>query len=273
MPGIASETLGSKSISSVTEPPTITRVSVPIETRAPTGSTNAYVVGPVLIDPAARTATLDTAVGEHTVNHIAVTHCHADHVGGVQYYASETNATVWAYRGHTDRFTEATGVEPDAVAGADTTIGPVTVLETPGHTPEHLTFSVEDVAFVGDLAVAEGSVYIGSDEGDMRVYLSTLRRLLARKFERLYPGHGPVIQHPKRTLTRLLDHRRMREQRVWEAVKTGATTCDEIVATAYDKDLEGVHDLAMDTVVAHIEKLAVEGKMSWDGRRAVASDF
>lgn len=264
---------GNKSIFSVADHPTITRVPVPVDTRAPNSETNAYLVGVVLIDPPAQTARLDEAVTAHAVEHIAVTHYHPDHVGGVQYYAAETNAQVWATQGRTAAFTDATGVKPDAVASAGTAIGPVTVLETPGHAPEHLTFRLDQRAVVGDLAVADGSVYIGSVEGDMRAYLTALRRLRAMGFEQLFPGHGPVIEDANRVLERLITHRQMRERRVLEAVRRGATSPEAIVDAAYEKDLEGVYDLAVDAVKAHLEKLRVERKVSWDGQSVVASDF
>ncbi|HMB49646.1 MAG TPA: MBL fold metallo-hydrolase, partial [Natronoarchaeum rubrum] len=47
---------------------------------------------------------------------------------------------------------------------------------------------------------------------------------------------------------------------------------DAVVEAAYDKDLSGVRDLARRAVIAHLEKLAVEGAVEWDGERARPSD-
>jgi len=41
--------------------PSVERVPVPVDTRAPGGTTNAYVAGGLLVDPAARTDALDAA--------------------------------------------------------------------------------------------------------------------------------------------------------------------------------------------------------------------
>jgi len=122
----------------------------------------------------------------------------------------------------------------------------------------------------GDLAVAEGSVVVGAPQGDMRAYVSSLRRVHATNPDRLYPAHGRVIDDPRATCQRLVDHRRDRERRVLAAVRDGAATTDEILEAAYDKDLSGVEDLARATVVAHLEKLAVESRVAWDGSRATA---
>jgi len=40
------------------------------------------------------------------------------------------------------------------------------------------------------------------------------------------------------------------------------------VDAAYEKDVSDVRDLARATVRAHLEKLAVEGHVRWDGERA-----
>jgi len=144
----------------------------------------------------------------------------------------------------------------------------VTVIDTPGHAPEHVAFATDGAVVSGDLAVAEGSVVVGAPEGDVRAYLASLRRLHARNPDVLLPGHGPRIETPRETCARLINHRLARERRVRDAVHDGAATLDEILEAAYEKDLTGVRDLARGTVLTHLEKLAVEGAISWDSERA-----
>jgi glyoxylase-like metal-dependent hydrolase (beta-lactamase superfamily II) len=285
--------------------------SLPVQTRAPSGTTNAYVVGSercLLVDPAARSSTLDTVVATSDVAAIAVTHTHPDHVGAVAGYAAETDAELLARR--PDRFREATGVEPDRQISEGSTIqtgvGPVSVLDVPGHAADHVAFELPDggragsgaseeyedrggTVLAGDLAVVEGSVAVGAPEGDLRAYLTSLRRLWARNPRRLYPGHGPAIggavvtddgpvrtdsghvesrssggPEPRTVLERLIRHRLDREARVLAAVQTGTSTLDAVVDAAYEKDISAVRDLAQATVRAHVEKLAVEGSILFD---------
>jgi glyoxylase-like metal-dependent hydrolase (beta-lactamase superfamily II) len=250
---------------------TVERVAVPVDTRAPGGQTNAYLVGEtdaLLVDPPARSPALDEAVAARDLAHVAVTHTHPDHVGGVAHYAAETGATVWMRRGRTDRFERATGVAPDRTLGEGTRIdvgdAAVSVVETPGHAPDHVAFETPAGTLCGDLAVAEGSVVVGAPEGDLSAYLISLRRLLARDPDRLYPGHGPEVATPSATLERLIRHRLERERRVEQAVLDGATTVDAVLDAAYEKDLDGVRDLARATVIAHVEKLATAGRVRWD---------
>ena len=250
------------------------RIHVPTSTRAPDGTTNAYVLGSgdaLVVDPAALTDDLRGAVVDRCGGHVAVTHHHPDHVGAVAEAARAFGLTVWAREGREREFTAATGVDPDRTFSPGDTLpvaDGVPVVDTPGHAPEHVAFGVDGGLVSGDLAVAEGSVVVGPPEGDMRAYLSSLRRVHARNPDRLFPGHGTVVDNPRATCSRLIDHRLQRERAVLGAVTAGATTPDDIVDAAYEKDVSAVRDLARATVVAHLEKLAVEGRVRWDGERA-----
>ncbi len=249
------------------------RVNVPSETRGRAGSTAAYILADeLLVDPAGRTDDLDRVLRDSPVSHVAVTHHHPDHVGGVAACARAFDLTVWAQAGRTDSFATATGVEPDRTFRPGATIPAgddrIEVLDTPGHAPEHVGFVGPEGLVSGDIAVAEGSVVVGAPEGDMRAYLTTLRRVSARDPDRLFPAHGPVIDDPRAACDRLLSHRRNRERRVLSAVQADARSVAEILDAAYRKDIGDVRDLARATVVAHLEKLAVEGRVSWDGERA-----
>lgn len=247
----------------------LTRVDVPAATRAPTGETAAYVLGrrdALLVDPGGRTDALDDAVREQAAAHLAVTHHHPDHVGAVAAYADAFDLTVWARTGRCASFADATGVEPDRSFQPGSSIPPgVRVLGTPGHAPEHVGFVASGGVVTGDLAVADGSVVVGAPEGDMRAYLSSLRRLHARDPTRLLPAHGPEIENPRATCERLLAHRRHREKSVLDAVDAGANRLAEITDVAYEKDISGVRDLARATVLAHLEKLVVENRVSRTG--------
>ena len=251
----------------------VERVAVPVETLAEAGTTNAYLVGAdpaVLVDPAAPSGALEGAVARRGVEHVLVTHAHPDHVGAVERYADD--ATLWACAGFEGRFESVAGVAPDRTLsdGDVVTAGgaAVTALATPGHAPDHLAFAVGGGVLTGDLVVAEGSVVVGAEEGDMAAYLDSLARIRERDPDVLHPGHGPRIDGPQAELDRLIEHRNERERRVLDAVQAGARTPDDVVDAAYDKDLSGVRDLAVSTVVAHLRKLADEDRVTWDGERA-----
>lgn len=249
--------------------------------RTPAGTTNAYVVGSdpaVLVDPGAPAAALDAALDGRSVAHVLVTHAHPDHVGGLARYAAQTGATVWGRRGYERRFADAAGRPPDRTCSEGATVplddGTLRVVDVPGHAPDHVGFVVTDgtsgqwdAVFCGDLARADGSVAVAAPYGDLRAYLTSLRRLHARDPGVLLPGHGPRIDAPRGTLARLLAHRRNRDSRVLAAVERGARDVESVLEAAYDRDLSGVRDLARATVRAHLEKLSRERRLRWDPAR------
>ncbi|GAA0653190.1 MBL fold metallo-hydrolase [Salarchaeum japonicum] len=239
------------------------RISVPVATRAPTGATNAYLADGVLLDPAARSDALDRRVAAADIDHVAVTHTHEDHVGALAHYAAETGATVWARAGRAERFAAATGVTPDRTFREGDRVGPLTVLETPGHAPDHVAFAGGGELAIGDLAMAESSIFVGTRDGDMRAYYASLRRLLARDADALHPGHGHAIANPDERIADLLARRVRRERNVERAVREGARAIDDIVDAAYSRNVADVRDLATETVRAHLEKLDIEGRVRW----------
>ena len=246
----------------------IARYAVPVEAPVPGGATNAYVLGDderLLVDPAVRTPELDDAADD--VDHVAVTHTHPDHVDAVADYATRADAIVWAHASFAERFADATGVEPDRLFRPGDTIAAtgVSVMATPGHAPDHVAFVVDNEAVAGDLVFADGSVFVGTPDGDVRTYLASLRRLLARDFETLHPGHGAPIENPDERIRETYFHRRDRERSVRAAVESGAETVDEILDAAYEKALGDARSLAAKVVRAHLQKLAVEGHVEWDG--------
>lgn len=252
----------------------VRRIDVTVPTAAPAGQTAVYVIGSdavLVVDPATADSAVVSVLRDASDVHLAATHHHPDHVGGVADLVETLDPTVWARAGRVAAFTDVTGVHPDRTFGPGDRLpvaDGVDVVDTPGHAAEHVAFGTASELVTGDLAVAEGSVVVGGPGADMRAYLTSLRRIHARPPARLYPAHGPTIEDVRATCRRLIAHRLDRERRVLAAVEAGARTPAAIVDRAYDKDLSGVRDLALATVETHLDKLAVEGRISWDGHAA-----
>ncbi len=257
----------------------VTRHPVETTTRAPTGSTNAYLVGTdpaMLVDPAGERTNSTEPLPNVGSNTSSRTHTPTTSVLPTPTPPRRVRPSGPDAATSTDF--DATGRSPDRTVSPETSItlgdDAVRVLEAAGHAPDHvaLVAGQNGPILCGDCAVRDGSVVVGTPEGDIRAYVRTLRRLWTIDPPTLFPGHGPVVDAPRETLERLLEHRARRERRVLAAVDSGAQTLEEILGTAYEKDLSGVYDLAEATVVCHLETLDAEGRLAWTGNERDRSE-
>ncbi len=137
-------------------------------------------------------------------------------------------------------------------------IGPFEVVATPGHSPDHLTFVVDDVAFTGDAVLGEGSVFV---MGQLARYLDGLARLRARGLSLIAPGHGPVIDDPESKLSRYIEHRLAREAALVSALAAGRRTTGDLLDAAWPDAPPQLRYAAAITLDAHLEKLSAEGRL------------
>ncbi len=175
--------------------------------------TNCYIVrrsggsACVLIDPGYEPETILRRVAELglTVEAIALTHGHFDHVGGVPQIAAQTHCAVWIGRadcekhhnpiqaflfplGNKAAFPISFYQPGEALSAAGLTF---TVYETPGHTCASVCLLCEDALFTGDTlfhGTCGRTDLPGGDRAAMGKSMEFLRNLeFSGKF---YPGHG-----------------------------------------------------------------------------------
>jgi glyoxylase-like metal-dependent hydrolase (beta-lactamase superfamily II) len=91
--------------------------------------------------------------------------------------------------------------------------------------------------------------------------MASLERLATVPATVLYPGHGPVLDEPARTVRQYLDHRREREAQVLAALAAGDETPAQIVARVYADVDTALHPAAERSVRAHLDKLAAEQRV------------
>lgn len=235
--------------------------------------TNTYLVGtrePLLIDTGAGVPEYVRLL-EHYLRHrgwsrpsrVLLTHRHRDHVGGVDQLRERFPGLPVAKRlSRDDRLPE--GIE-DLRDGQRIVTGGATLiaLATPGHASDHLCFYLEEeqAVFTGDLVLGGSTSVIPPDDGDLLDYLASLRRLLGLPLRRLYPAHGPVIEDGPGRITEYLEHRRMRERQLVEALADGPATIPDLVRRVYVDVAPALHSTAALSVEAHLRKLRREGRV------------
>jgi glyoxylase-like metal-dependent hydrolase (beta-lactamase superfamily II) len=134
----------------------------------------------------------------------------------------------------------------------------LTAVFTPGHAIDHFCFwdPAAKALFAGDMVVRGSTVMIPATEGGgLRAYLASLERLRALGPERIYPGHGPVIDDPLDVIAQYLEHRRMREVQVAACLADGVTDPAAIVARIYPDLSADLRPAARATIEAHLQKL------------------
>jgi glyoxylase-like metal-dependent hydrolase (beta-lactamase superfamily II) len=222
--------------------------------------TNTWIVGtgPAwVIDPGPALAAHVAAVADEVerrggLGGIALTHRHADHDEAVPALLARFPAAVAAGGGEVDV----------ALADGDA-FGPLRVLATPGHAPEHLAFGLETqrVAFSGDAVLGEGSVFVAPGPGSLAGYLDGLRRLRAWGPRLICPGHGPLVTDPVAKLDEYLAHRAAREDALVAALAGGRRTTDELLDAVWSDVPAALRPAAAVTLAAHLDKLGEEGRL------------
>jgi glyoxylase-like metal-dependent hydrolase (beta-lactamase superfamily II) len=259
--------------------PGVRVVALRTPTLPPATHTACYLVGPsdgageiFVVDPASpypdQQAALDAildreiAEGRH-IGGVLLTHHHADHVGG----AARVMARDVPVMAHAE--TAARLKIPIARELADGDwCGPVRAVFTPGHAPGHLCFHdpASGALIAGDMVAGVGTILIDPSEGDMRLYLESLEKMRALGASVLGPAHGPMIRDPDAKLREYVAHRSMREGRVLAALQAvGRATPAQLVPVAYADTPKLLWGLAERSLVAHLVKLAADGRARREG--------
>jgi glyoxylase-like metal-dependent hydrolase (beta-lactamase superfamily II) len=206
--------------------------------------TNTYVVGRFVIDPGPALPThldsIRTAVNG-SIEGVVLTHSHADHAEAADLFDA-----------------------PVVLPRDGESVGPLTALATPGHSPDSVCLLMGRTCFTGDTVLGEGSVFIAPGEGSLSAYLDSLRRLRSLDLEVLCPGHGPYVWDPAAKLDEYIAHRLDRERRLVDALSSGLRTEEELLDAAWSEVPASLRPAAALTLGAHLEKLRSEGRLPAD---------
>lgn len=222
--------------------------------------TNSYVSGNVVIDPGPaideHIARLIEKAGE--IAAILITHRHGDHAPAARPLRERTGARVYAPRGVLDD----TVVDVRLEDGMKVEIGEfrVEAIATPGHTAEHFCFlSSDGDLFTGDMVLGAGTSAVFPPDGNMADYLASLRKLIALRPSRIYPGHGPVRDDGLALLEQYLAHREMRETQIEDVLLDSPLSLPALRQKIYPDLGQGLEGAADAQLLAHLIYLIERG--------------
>jgi len=235
------------------------------------------VLDPGPLDEAHFKALMATVEGRR-VSHVLVTHTHRDHAPLSRALAQRTGAKILAARPLAQE-THASGpldeeedgdFSPDVVlSGGEVIEGEGWTLEaifTPGHASNHMAFALreENALFSGDHVMGWSTTVVAPPDGDMRDYMDSLERVMARSFSTIWPTHGPPITEVAPFLDAYRAHRLEREAQILGRIAGGDRTIAQIVPVLYAGVDQRLWPAASLSVLAHLIKLAAEGRIVAD---------
>ena len=260
--------------------------------------TNSYIIGTqtlAVVDPGPddddHLTALLVAVAGRPVSHIIITHSHSDHSSLALRLKRATGALIASMD---DRLVaESSPLRKQARTGAEDLlhVGPdikltdgacvngdgwrLLAVHTPGHASDHVALALEGtgILFSGDHVMGWSTTVVVPPDGSMSDYMTSLETLLSRDDSLYFPGHGDVIQRPRRFVAGLKAHRRAREAAIVERLKAGDRTIEDLVRALYRDKNPSLHAGAGFMIRAHLEDLVSRGLVRKDASTEPSERF
>jgi glyoxylase-like metal-dependent hydrolase (beta-lactamase superfamily II) len=258
----------------------IQRVEIPNQGFMRGQPTNCYIVGDdpvVVVDPGSEPGIelvpkVLAERGSPTVQAILLTHAHPDHAIATPTLRRELNVPVMLHPDNAQIFWDHFSLDD-----VDEFIDPAKsmcvdglefeLLLTPGHAPGHISLfhRPSGTMIAGDLVSGNGTIGVFPPTGNMVEYLDSLRRARACNPRYLLPGHGPVIDDPEALFKHYLQRRMEREEQILALLGEGESTIAAILRILYPDVPPEYSFPAESTILAHLEKLQHDGRVTFTG--------
>jgi len=210
----------------------------------------------VVVDPGPDDAEhIAKVVEQGKVSLILISHRHEDHTGGIDKIVELTGAPVRSVGSGWLRGMAGSLRDGEVIDAAGLRI---TVMATPGHTADSLSFVMDDAVLTADTVLGRGTTVIDSEDGSLALYLESLKRLRGLGSRRVLPGHGPDMADITAAADLYLAHREERLNQVRAALRVlgDDATARQVVEHVYTDVDEKLWDAAESSVQAQLDYLS-----------------
>ena len=185
---------------------------------------------------------------------VLISHKHDDHTGGIDKLVGMTGAVVRSVGSGFLRGLGGPLTDGEVIDAAGLRI---TVMATPGHTADSLSFVVDDAVLTADTVLGRGTTVIDNEDGSLRDYLESLRRLQGLGQRTVLPGHGPDLADLSQVTAMYLAHREERLDQVRGALKAlgEEASARQVVEHVYTDVDQKLWDAAEKSVQAQLDYL------------------
>ncbi|MGZ5391584.1 MAG: MBL fold metallo-hydrolase [Mycobacterium sp.] len=223
--------------------------------------TNTWVLqGPgsaemVIVDPGPEDDEhIDRIAGLGKIPLVLISHKHEDHTGAIDKIVDRTGAVVRSVGSGFLRGLGGPLTDGEVIDAAGLRI---TVMATPGHTADSVSFLLDDAVLTADTVLGRGTTVIDKEDGNLREYLESLQRLRGVGHRTVLPGHGPDLADLEAVSDTYLAHREERLDQVRAALQElgDDATARQIVEHVYTDVDEKLWDAAEWSVQAQVDYL------------------
>ncbi|HPX37009.1 MAG TPA: MBL fold metallo-hydrolase [Mycobacterium sp.] len=185
---------------------------------------------------------------------VLISHRHGDHTEGIDRLVAATGATVRSVGSGFLRGLGGALADGEVIEAAGVRI---TVMATPGHTSDSLSFVMDDAVLTADTVLGRGTTVIDGEDGSLADYLASLRRLQGLGPRTVLPGHGPELADLAAVVAMYLAHREERLGQVRDALRTlgEEATPRQVVEHVYADVDEKLWEAAEQSVRAQLDYL------------------
>ncbi|WP_047151785.1 MBL fold metallo-hydrolase [Aneurinibacillus tyrosinisolvens] len=158
------------------------------------------------------------------------------------------------------------------------TIAGLQIIETPGHSPDHLVFlhPQRKWLFAGDHLIGHisSNALVEPDQKGRRIltlvdYVDSLKKCLHLKIDTVYPGHGELIHDHRDLITTRLNRIDEKGEKILNLMQSGISIASQLAYAYYKDKYKSEFSLVMSEIIGHLDYLERLGKIQKERKGGV----